>query len=87
MRSPFYFIVEPLEGKRYNNSKDISGMDFITSSSQENHMASNREAIVISTPLNYKGPVTKGDTLLVHHNVFRRFRDIRGKRKKWKEFF
>jgi hypothetical protein len=87
MRSPFYFIVEPLEGKRYNNSKDISGMDFITSSSQENHMASNREAIVISTPLNYKGPVTKGDTLLVHHNVFKFYYDMKGREKSGKSYF
>jgi hypothetical protein len=87
MRSPFYFIVEPLEGKRYNNSKDISGMDFITSSSQENHMASNREAIVISIPLNYKGPVTKGDTLLVHHNVFKFYYDMKGREKSGKSYF
>ena len=51
MRSPFYFIVRPTKGKRYNNSKEIGGVDFITSTSEENHMASNREAIVVSTPL------------------------------------
>tara|TARA_R110000765_G_scaffold207337_2_gene312433 strand:- start:673 stop:1236 length:564 start_codon:yes stop_codon:yes gene_type:complete len=87
MRSPFYFIVEPLEGKRYKNSKEIEGIDFITSSSQENHMASNREAVVISTPLKYKGPVKKGDILLVHHNVFKFYYDMRGREKSGKSYF
>ena len=71
MKSPFYFIVKPLEGKRYSNSKKISGVDVITSTSEENHLASNREAIVVATPLGYTGDVSVGDILLVHHNVFK----------------
>ena len=35
MRSPFYFIVKPLDDKRYTNTKEIDGMDFITSTSEE----------------------------------------------------
>jgi len=53
MKSPFFFIVKPIKGKRYNNSKKIGGIDFITSTSEENHKASNREGIVVSTPLGY----------------------------------
>jgi len=87
MRSPFYFIVKPLEGKRYNNTKQISGLDFVTSSSQENHMASNREATVVSLPLGYEGAIVPGDVLLVHHNVFKIYYDMRGREKSGKSFF
>ena len=76
MRSPFYFIVKPLEGKRYKNSKKIGGIDFLTSTSEENHLASNREAVVVSTPVNYSGDIETGDILLVHHNVFKYYYDI-----------
>ena len=71
MQSPFYFIVKPLEGKRYNNTKKIGDVNFITSTSEEDFKASNRKAIVEQTPLKYQGPIAKGDTLLVHHNVFK----------------
>lgn len=87
MRSPFYFIVKPLEGKRYKNSKKIGGIDFLTSTSEENHLASNREAVVISTPVNYSGDIETGDILLVHHNVFKYYYDMQGKQKSGKSFF
>ena len=87
MRSPFFFIVRPVKGKRYDNSKEIGGIDFITSTSEENHMASNREGIVISTPLGYNGDVEPGDTLLVHHNVFKFYNDMKGRQQSGKSFF
>ncbi len=87
MRSPFYFIVRPLKGKRYNNSKKISGIDFITSTSEENHLASNRYATVVSTPLYYKGEVEVGDILIVHHNVFKYYNDIKGRHRSGKSYF
>ena len=87
MRSPFYFIVSPSKGKRYNNTKEISGVDIITSTSEEDFRFSNREAIVKELPLGYTGPIKKGDTLLVHHNVFKFYNDIKGRRKSGKSFF
>ena len=41
----------------------------------------NRIATVISTPLEVKTPIEKGDDIIVHHNVFRRWFDIRGAEK------
>ena len=76
MKSPFFFIVEPLNGKRYNNTKEIGGVEFITSTSEEDHKFSNREAKVIETPIDYNGPIKKGDILLVHHNVFKFYNEI-----------
>ena len=48
MKSPFYFIVESLINKRYNNTKTISGLEVITSTSEEDHISSNRFAKVIN---------------------------------------
>ena len=87
MRSPFYFIVQPIDDKRYNNTKDIGDVSFITSTSEENHKASNRQGVVISTPIGYKGDIKIGDVLLVHHNVFKFYYDMKGRQKSGKSFF
>jgi hypothetical protein len=87
MRSPFYFIAEPLNERRYNNTKDIGGVEFIVNTSEEDHKFSNRYAKVIETPLGYEGPVRPGDILLVHHNVFKFYNDMKGNRKSGKSFF
>ena len=67
MRSPYNFIVTPLNNKRYDNIKNIGDTEFITSVSEEDYESSNRLAEVISLPISYQGPVNIGDTLLVHH--------------------
>jgi len=87
MKSPFYFIVEPYNGRRYDNIKKIGDMNLIMSSSKEDHTVSNRFAKVISTPINYKGEIIPGDILLVHHNVFKFYNDIKGRQKSGKSFF
>lgn len=87
MRSPFSFIVKPLKGRRYDNIKSIGDINFITSTSQEDHMASNRFAEVVSTPLGYDGEVKVGDLLLVHHNVFKFYYDMRGRQQSSHNFF
>ena len=86
MRSPYNFIVKPLNGRRYDNIKEIADTEFITSVSQEDHVASNRFAEVIALPINYKGPVKEGDTLLVHHNVFKFYYDMQGRQKSGRSF-
>jgi len=87
MRSPFYFIAKPVNGKRYDNTKEIGGIDFIVSTSEEDHKFSNRFAQVVELPLQYKGPIEIGDTLLVHHNVFKFYNDMKGRQKSGKSFF
>jgi len=87
MRSPFYFIAKPLKGKRYDNTKEVAGIELIVSTSEEDHKFSNRHAEVVELPLNYNGPVAVGDTLLVHHNVFKFYNDIKGRQKSGKSFF
>lgn len=87
MKSPFYFIVRPKQGKRYDNTKEIEGVELIVSTSQEDHRFSNRYAEVIETPSGYTGPIAAGDTLLVHHNAFKFYNDMRGRQKSGKSFF
>ena len=87
MQSPFNFIVKPEDGRRYSNTKEVGGIDLIISSSEEDASASNRRAIVVEVPVGYDGPIKKGDTLLVHHNVFKFYNDIKGHRKSGKSFF
>ena len=86
MKSPREFIVHAVNKKRYNNTKDIGGVDFIISSSEEDHRFSNREAVVVETPIGYNGPIEKGDILLVHHNVFKYYNDMYGRQKSGKSF-
>ena len=69
MKSPHYFIAKPINGRRYDNKKNIDGIDVITSVSEEDHKSSNRNAEVIEVPIGYEGPIKKGYTLLVHHNA------------------
>jgi hypothetical protein len=87
MKSPFYFIAKPMKGKRYDNTKEIGGIEFIVSTSEEDAKFSNRYAQVVEVPLGYAGPIQIGDTLLVHHNVFKFYNDIKGRRKSGRSFF
>jgi hypothetical protein len=87
LKSPFAFITRPLKGNRYNNTKEVGGIDLIVNTSQEDHKYSNREAEVIELPIGYKGPIKIGNILLVHHNVFKYYNDIQGNQKSGKSWF
>tara|TARA_B110000858_G_C17690763_1_gene421125 strand:- start:10 stop:615 length:606 start_codon:yes stop_codon:yes gene_type:complete len=78
MKSVYQFIIKPLGG-RYSNEVDIDGKKLIINSSISDHKFVNRLAIVVSTPLAYKSKIKKGDTVIVHHNLFRRYYNIKGK--------
>jgi len=86
MKSPFFFIIKPNKGKRYDNTKNIGGLEVITSTDTEDHRFSNRYANVVETPVGYKGEIQKGDTLLVHHNVFKYYYDMQGREKSGRSF-
>ena len=59
----------------------------IVNSDLSNHMHVNRFAEVIETPSHYKGEIKKGDTLVVHHNVFRIYYDMKGRPRKSPNYF
>ena len=86
MSSPHGFLIEPTNGKRYANTKNIGGYDMIVSVSEEDHRYSNRFGIVKELPSHYQGEIKVGDTLCVHHNVFKLYYDMQGKRKSGKSY-
>ena len=87
MRALHSFIVEPVNNRRYNNILEFEKADFVTSVSEEDHTVSNRFAKVVSLPLYYEGEIEIGDILLVHHNVFKFYNDMYGRRKSGKSYF
>lgn len=86
MKSPWSFVVKPIGGSRYVNQKKIGDVDFIVNTSEENHKASNRMGVVIDLPIGYEGDISTGDILLVHHNVFKFYNDMYGRKKSGKSF-
>lgn len=86
MKSVFSFIVKPV-GDRYDNKKKIGDKEFILNTKIENFKAVNNIAEVISTPLFCETDIKEGDLVVIHHNIFRRFYDIRGKQKNSRAHF
>jgi hypothetical protein len=86
VRSLFNYIIKP-KGKRYNNTKDIDGKELIINSDNYQFKHVNKEAVVVALPLSIKTDLKVGDTIIVHHNVFRRWKDIRGVEKNSKSYY
>jgi len=86
MKSVYNFVVTPIGG-RYNNTKKVEGGDLILNTEIYNHQFVNREAIVISTPIVGDTDIKAGDTVIVHHNVFRRWHNVKGIEKNSRSYF
>ncbi len=78
MKSLYYFIVKPLND-RYDNTRTIAGTDLIINSGIEDHRFISKKAVVVSTPAAYTTKINIGDELYIHHNIFRRWYDQKGK--------
>lgn len=86
MRSIYDFIVKPV-GKRYDNEKKVGDKTLIVNASIESFKSVNNYAEVVATPLAYDTGISVGDTVVIHHNVFRRFYDMRGNQKDSRSMF
>ena len=86
MKAPFDFVIEP-KGGRYNNTKKVGDKDLIINTEVYNHQYVNREAIVKSIPTAFETETEPGDTIITHHNVFRRWHDVRGNEKNSRSYF
>ena len=86
MKSVYNFVVKP-KGERYNNTKKLDGGELILNTDIFQHQYVNREAIVISTPMIGDTNIKPGDTVVVHHNVFRRWNNQHGVEKNSRSFF
>ena len=86
MKGTFYFLVKP-KAKRYNNTVKIKDKELILNSEIFSHEYISREAVVVGLPSNFKTKIKVGDTLIIHHNVFRRWHDVRGVEKNSRSYF
>ena len=86
MKSVYNFVVTP-KGERYNNKKKVGDSELILNTEIFNHQFVNRTAIVKSIPLISDTDIQPGDEVIVHHNVFRRWNDVKGVEKNSRSFF
>lgn len=73
------YMVTPING-RYTNNKKIGEKELILNTTIENHKFINRKGIIKETPIN-NSILRTGDEVIVHHNTFRRFYNVRGQAK------
>ncbi len=86
MRSVYDFIIKPF-GEKYDNEIKVGNKKLILNSKIESYKFVNNKAIVVSTPLAIKTPIKKGDIIIVHHNIFRRYYNQKGKEVNSSKFF
>ena len=86
MKSVYNFVVTPI-GERYNNTKKVGDSELILNTEIFNHQYVNRKASVISTPIIGDTDIQVGDDVIVHHNVFRRWHNVKGIEKNSKSYF
>ena len=86
MKSVHNFVVTP-KGERYNNTKKVGDSELILNTEIFNHQYVNREATVISTPIIGDTDIKPGDTVILHHNIFRRWHNVKGVEKNSRAYF
>jgi len=86
MKGVFDFVIMPKED-RYNNTKAVGDKELILNTELQNHNFVSRIGVVIATPNPNPTGICEGDEVILHHNVFRRFRDIRGEEKNSRSYY
>jgi len=86
MRSLYDFIIKPL-GDRYDNEIKVGDKSLVLNTKIESFKSVNNLAIVVATPKAFKTNIKVGDTILIHHNVFRVFYDMKGVKKNSRSYF
>lgn len=78
------YLITPY-GKEYNNTKTIANKEFIVNTTIEDAAFVNRLGVVSAVPSG--GQIPLGSLVVVHHNVFRTYLDMRGEKRKSNEYF
>ena len=86
MKAPFDFVIKP-KGSRYNNTTNVGTSKLILNAEVYNHQFVNRQAIVKSVPTAFETEIQPKDEVIVHHNVFRRWHDVKGREKNSRSYF
>ena len=77
MQSLFDFIIKPKK-ERYENIKQIGDQELVLNSEISSHQFVSRIGIVLAIPKAEETDIQVGDEVIIHHNVFRRWYDVRG---------
>jgi len=80
MNALYDFIVKPL-GDRYNNKEKIGDKELIVNSQIDSFKFVNKKAVVVATPTAFDTDIKPGDIIYIHHNVFRKWYDQKGKQR------
>ncbi len=83
MKSTFYYLVTPFDGKEFSS---MGKHGLILGANIENHKNTQRFAKVVGLPANDDSGIQEGDVLLVHHNTFRTYYDMKGRARKSANF-
>jgi len=86
MQSLFNFIVKP-KNERYDNKKYIDGQELLLNTEISDHRYISRVGIVTAIPKSEKTEIQVNDEVILHHNVFRRWYDVRGIEKNSKSYY
>jgi len=86
MKSVYNFVVAPVNS-RYNNTKKVGDKELIVNTEIFNHQFVSREAIVKAIPTVGDTNIQVGDKVIVHHNVFRRWHNVKGVEKNSRSYF
>ena len=86
MKSLYNFIIKPYSN-RYDNVRQVDDKELIINTGIEDHVFVSKKAVVVSAPAAFNTNIKEGDVVYVHHNIFRRYYDIKGKEKNSSTFF
>jgi len=86
MKPIYDYVIKPC-GERYNNSIDVGDSNkLILNTEIFNHGYINRKAVVVSTPIDNIHNLQEGQEVVVHHNIFRRWHNVKGVEKNSRGF-
>jgi co-chaperonin GroES (HSP10) len=85
MKPRYTYLIKPV-GSEYNNTKKVGDQELTINSTIENAKYVNRIGKVVATPDDSE-QLKPGDLVVVHHNVFRTYLDMKGRKRKSNEYF
>jgi len=86
MQSLFYFRFRS-KNERYDNKKYIDGQELLLNTEISDHRYISRVGIVTAIPKSEKTEIQVNDEVILHHNVFRRWYDVRGKERNSRSYY
>ena len=83
---PLFDVIVKPAGERYNNCIKVGNSELILNTEVFNHQYINRVGLVYKAPFYNPLNLIEGDQVIVHHNVFRRWHNVKGIEKNSRSF-